>query len=86
MSPAEDDPQRILIVDDEPAVREALQRSLAFEGYGTEVAVDGLDALAKADGVPARPDRPRHPDAEDGRAHRGPPASRAPAPPRPSSC
>ncbi|MFF3392870.1 response regulator transcription factor [Streptomyces sp. NPDC002669] len=49
MSPAEDDPQRILIVDDEPAVREALQRSLAFEGYGTEVAVDGLDALARAE-------------------------------------
>ncbi|MFI2368164.1 response regulator transcription factor [Streptomyces sp. NPDC018833] len=40
---------RILIVDDEPAVREALQRSLAFEGYGTEVAVDGVDALAKAE-------------------------------------
>src|SRR5690606_13401849 len=39
------DPQRILIVDDEPAVREALQRSLAFEGYDTEVAVDGADAL-----------------------------------------
>jgi two-component system response regulator MprA len=49
MSPAEDDPQRILIVDDEPAVREALQRSLAFEGYSTEVAVDGLDALARAE-------------------------------------
>jgi two-component system, OmpR family, response regulator MprA len=50
MSPSEDgrDQQRILIVDDEPAVREALQRSLAFEGYGTEVAVDGLDALTKA--------------------------------------
>ncbi|MEU1041588.1 response regulator transcription factor [Streptomyces sp. NPDC005551] len=50
MSPAEGDrePQRILIVDDEPAVREALQRSLAFEGYGTEVAVDGADALEKA--------------------------------------
>ncbi|MEV7426927.1 MULTISPECIES: response regulator transcription factor [unclassified Streptomyces] len=48
MSPAEGDPQRILIVDDEPAVREALQRSLAFDGYGTEVAVDGLDALTKA--------------------------------------
>ncbi|GAB2752880.1 response regulator transcription factor [Streptomyces bullii] len=50
MSPAEGDrdPQRILIVDDEPAVREALQRSLAFEGYGTEVAVDGADALDKA--------------------------------------
>ncbi|MGW5126291.1 response regulator transcription factor [Streptomyces sp. NPDC004069] len=50
MSPAEGDrdPQRILIVDDEPAVREALQRSLAFEGYETEVAVDGADALDKA--------------------------------------
>ncbi|MEV7087864.1 response regulator transcription factor [Streptomyces sp. NPDC093085] len=50
MSPAEGDrdQQRILIVDDEPAVREALQRSLAFDGYGTEVAVDGVDALAKA--------------------------------------
>ncbi|MER5771943.1 response regulator transcription factor [Streptomyces sp. NPDC001985] len=41
--------ERILIVDDEPAVLEALQRSLAFEGYGTEVAVDGIDALAKAE-------------------------------------
>ncbi|MFF1699530.1 response regulator transcription factor [Streptomyces sp. NPDC058257] len=49
MSPAEgEQQQRILIVDDEPAVREALQRSLAFEGYGTEVAVDGADALEKA--------------------------------------
>ncbi|AZM54064.1 DNA-binding response regulator [Streptomyces sp. WAC 01529] len=54
MSPAEGDRAgdreqlRILIVDDEPAVREALRRSLAFEGYGTEVAVDGADALEKA--------------------------------------
>ncbi|WP_328770664.1 response regulator transcription factor [Streptomyces sp. NBC_00286] len=50
MSSAEGDRdiQRILIVDDEPAVREALQRSLAFEGYDTEVAVDGADALEKA--------------------------------------
>ncbi|EXU66094.1 transcriptional regulator [Streptomyces sp. PRh5] len=49
MSPADhgDQPSRILIVDDEPAVREALQRSLVFEGYTTETAVDGLDALAK---------------------------------------
>ncbi|MCB8907836.1 MULTISPECIES: response regulator transcription factor [unclassified Streptomyces] len=43
------EPERILIVDDEPAVREALRRSLAFEGYGTQVAVDGLDALARMD-------------------------------------
>lgn len=45
---AEGDQQRILVVDDEPAVREALRRSLAFEGYGTQTAVDGLDALDKA--------------------------------------
>ncbi|MFD9209728.1 response regulator transcription factor [Streptomyces sioyaensis] len=49
MSPAEhgDHPARILIVDDEPAVREALQRSLVFEGYVTDQAVDGLDAVEK---------------------------------------
>ncbi|MER8236402.1 response regulator transcription factor [Streptomyces sp. NPDC101490] len=41
--------ERILVVDDEPAVREALRRSLAFEGYGTRDAVDGLDALAQMD-------------------------------------
>lgn len=45
---------RILVVDDEPAVREALQRSLGFEGYATELAVDGLDAVEKADAY--RPD------------------------------
>ncbi|MGH3311265.1 MAG: response regulator transcription factor [Streptomyces sp.] len=39
---------KVLIVDDEPAVRDALRRSLSFEGYGTELAVDGLDALEKA--------------------------------------
>lgn len=38
-------PARILIVDDEPAVREALRRSLAFEGYDTALAADGLAAL-----------------------------------------
>ncbi|MEU3606228.1 response regulator transcription factor [Streptomyces sp. NPDC035033] len=38
--------ERILVVDDEPAVREALRRSLAFEGYATREAVDGVDALA----------------------------------------
>ncbi|MEU8525702.1 MULTISPECIES: response regulator transcription factor [Streptomyces] len=47
MTGPENEGDRILIVDDEPAVREALRRSLAFEGYGTEEAVDGLDALAK---------------------------------------
>ncbi|WP_030771240.1 response regulator transcription factor [Streptomyces sp. NRRL F-2664] len=48
MNPAEGE-ARILVVDDEPAVREALRRSLAFEGYAVQTAVDGLDALDKAD-------------------------------------
>ncbi|MDJ0345096.1 response regulator transcription factor [Streptomyces sp. H10-C2] len=52
MSPGENGeaPARILIVDDEPAVREALQRSLAFEGYGTAIAADGMAALDQVDG------------------------------------
>ncbi|MFC4030160.1 response regulator transcription factor [Streptomyces polygonati] len=48
-------PARILIVDDEPAVREALRRSLAFEGYDTALASDGMAALEQADSY--------HPDA-----------------------
>ncbi|MCM2420748.1 response regulator transcription factor [Streptomyces sp. RKAG293] len=52
MSPGENGeaPARILIVDDEPAVREALQRSLAFEGYDTAIAADGMAALDQVDG------------------------------------
>jgi two-component system response regulator MprA len=47
MSPGEigEAPARILVVDDEPAVREALKRSLAFEGYDTALAEDGLAAI-----------------------------------------
>ncbi|WP_127357205.1 response regulator transcription factor [Actinacidiphila soli] len=40
-----ENPARILIVDDEPAVREALTRSLEFEGYEVDTAKDGMDAL-----------------------------------------
>ncbi|MHB8341935.1 MAG: response regulator transcription factor [Mycobacteriales bacterium] len=35
----------ILVVDDEPAVRGSLERSLRFEGYDVVVAADGLAAL-----------------------------------------
>jgi two-component system, OmpR family, response regulator MprA len=37
---------RVLVVDDEPAVRQALDRALRFEGYETETADDGIAALA----------------------------------------
>ncbi|NUS43365.1 MAG: response regulator transcription factor [Mycobacteriaceae bacterium] len=45
---------RILVVDDDRAVRESLRRSLTFNGYTVDVAVDGVDALDKTAGQ--RPD------------------------------
>ncbi|MGB3370207.1 MAG: response regulator transcription factor [Rhodococcus sp. (in: high G+C Gram-positive bacteria)] len=45
---------RILVVDDDRAVRDSLRRSLTFNGYTVELAVDGLDALEKV--AAARPD------------------------------
>ena len=37
---------RVLVVDDDPAVRESLRRSLVFNGYQVELASDGEEALA----------------------------------------
>ncbi|WP_188828717.1 response regulator transcription factor [Nocardia camponoti] len=45
---------RILVVDDDRAVRESLRRSLSFNGYTIDLAVDGVDALEKV--AAARPD------------------------------
>jgi len=38
-------PARLLVVDDEPALRDALESSLAFEGYEVTTATDGYEAL-----------------------------------------
>jgi two-component system response regulator MprA len=38
---------RILVVDDDPAVRGSLRRSLTFNGYQVELAADGEQALAQ---------------------------------------
>jgi two-component system response regulator MprA len=44
---------RVLVVDDEPAVCQALDRALRFEGYETEMAGDGLGALSAIADRPA---------------------------------
>jgi two-component system, OmpR family, response regulator MprA len=45
---------KILVVDDERAVRDSLRRALELEGYDVELAVDGADALhqLEANGQP----------------------------------
>lgn len=43
---------RILIVDDDPGVREAVSTLLALEGYDLDVASNGQEALAQADAAP----------------------------------
>ncbi|WP_019549781.1 response regulator transcription factor [Streptomyces sulphureus] len=55
---------KILIVDDEPAVREALRRSLEFEGYRTETAADGHEALQRM-GIEEPPARSARADRAD---------------------
>jgi two-component system response regulator MprA len=46
---------KILVVDDERAVRESLRRALELEGYQVELAEDGEEALERVVG-PAAPD------------------------------
>ena len=44
---------RVLVVDDEPAVRTALERALRLEAYDVELAADGREALNRLiDGAP----------------------------------
>jgi two-component system, cell cycle sensor histidine kinase and response regulator CckA len=43
---APDSRRTVLIVDDEPSVREFVERALSFAGYRTIVASDGPEALA----------------------------------------
>ena len=45
---------RILVVDDDRAVRESLRRSLSFNGYSVDLAQDGVEALEAISGD--RPD------------------------------
>jgi two-component system response regulator MprA len=47
---------RILVVDDERAVRESLRRALTLEGYEVELAEDGEQALVRLRSGESRPD------------------------------
>jgi two-component system, OmpR family, response regulator MprA len=44
---------RVLVVDDEPAVREAVERALRLEGHDVALAADGGQALEALDAWPA---------------------------------
>ena len=44
---------RILVTDDDQAVRDSLERALRFHGYAVELAVDGADALTRTRDNPA---------------------------------
>ena len=42
---------RLLVVDDDPDVRDSLRRSLEFEGYEVTTAADGAEALVRLAGA-----------------------------------
>ncbi len=53
MSSAGQEKGRVLVVEDDPHVREAVERALKFEGYDVHTAVDGNDALLRVEEVAA---------------------------------
>src|ERR1039457_2709139 len=50
--PANDRVPRVLVVDDEPNIRELVQVALKFHGCSVTTAVDGNDALRQAEASP----------------------------------
>ena len=52
MNPVSTETPRVLVVDDDRAVRESLRRSLEFNGYAVTLAGDGAEALASIAGSP----------------------------------
>lgn len=50
-APAREGPPLVLVVDDEPEIRQLVERMLLAKGYRVETAQDGADALEKADAL-----------------------------------
>ena len=76
-------PCAILVVDDEPSVRDALDRALRMDGYRVQLAADGTRGARRARPHAAGRDRPRRPDARARRARGLPAAARRRATARP---
>ena len=79
-STASNEPARVLVADDDRAIRESLERVLSLEGYEVATVADGAAALESARSVPAdlhgaRPDDAvrRRADGVPGPAQRGRP-------------
>ena len=52
MDPMPDSRPRVLVVDDDRAVRDSLRRSLEFNGYDVALAADGAEALVAVGAEP----------------------------------
>ena len=61
---------RILVVDDEPSIVDAVATALRYEGYDVEEAATGREALAAVAALRARPGRARLDAARHRRASR----------------
>ena len=67
-------PARILVVDDEPYITDVVTAALRFEGFASEEAATGAEALDKARLGRLRPDRARRDAARHRRIRGVPPA------------
>ena len=68
--------QRILVVDDEPSIVDAVATSLRYEGFDVEEAIDRAAGPVRRPGEPTRPDRARRHAPRPRRAGGHPPPAR----------
>ena len=73
---------RVLVVDDEPSITDAVATALRYEGFDAREADGGRARGARAGRVPARSRAARRDDARPRRAPGRPPAARATPTPR----
>src|SRR5690349_16048355 len=74
-----DGAKRVLVVDDEPLIRQLVADFLIEAGYQVDTAANGAEALLRDGPSPARCRGPRPDDAAPGRQWLRPPAAPQPA-------